>query len=77
VYNGEIFYQPAIPVKVLDTLGAGDRYIGVFIAQWLQKKPIDECMKAAAYQAAQTCTHYGAWLQENLKEIIVDYEDES
>jgi fructoselysine 6-kinase len=76
VYNGKLFYQPAISVEVVDTLGAGDRYIGVFLAQWLQKKSIDLCMKIAAEKAAQTCTHYGAWLQENLQEIIIDYEEE-
>jgi len=60
--DGDYYTQPAFPVQVVDTLGAGDTYIGVFLAGWLQGLPMQECMRRASREAAQTCTHYGAWV---------------
>lgn len=54
-------WQPAFPVQVVDTLGAGDAYIGTFLASWLKGESIPECMEKAAKVAAHTCTHLGAW----------------
>jgi fructoselysine 6-kinase len=74
-FDGEVFHQAAIPVEVVDTLGAGDRYIGVFLASWLQQKPIPECMRMAAQAAALTCTHYGAWLQPNFQASLIQTDE--
>jgi fructoselysine 6-kinase len=60
-YNGTIYQQPAIPVDVIDTLGAGDTFIGVFLANWLKNHPLPFCLLAATQAASKTCTHYGAW----------------
>jgi fructoselysine 6-kinase len=60
-FNGKCHQQPAIPAQVVDTLGAGDTFIGVFLAHWLKIKPLDQCLLKAAQAAARTCTHYGAW----------------
>ena len=64
VYNGSKFVQSAMEVNVIDTLGAGDSYIGTFLANWLQGKTISECMDRASKAAAITCTHWGAWCQD-------------
>ena len=61
--DGKIYYQPAVPVDVVDTLGAGDAYIGTFLAYWLKGFDIPSCMKEASLQAAETCTHLGGWPQ--------------
>ena len=61
VFDGAIYVQSAIPVKVVDTLGAGDAYIGTFLATWLLGKPIPECMLTATKVASQTCTHFGGF----------------
>lgn len=61
VFNGQFYYQAAFPVKVVDTLGAGDTYIGTFLAGFLKGLPFPECMLHASRAAAQTCTHLGAW----------------
>ena len=62
-FDGKLYFQPAIPVDVVDTLGAGDAYIGTFLAFWLRGYDIPSCMKEASLQAAETCTHLGGWSQ--------------
>lgn len=59
--GGEFTFQPAIPVDVVDSLGAGDTYIATFLAQWLLGQDIAASMAIAAQAAAQTCTYFGAW----------------
>jgi len=60
-FNGSIIFEPAVPVDVVDTLGAGDSYIGTFLAHFLKGKNIHTCMKNASLAAAKTCTQFGAW----------------
>jgi fructoselysine 6-kinase len=60
-YDGKLYFQDAFPVEVVDTLGAGDAFIGTFLANWLNRKGIEFCLKTAAQVASQTCTHLGGW----------------
>jgi fructoselysine 6-kinase len=60
-FDGDFYFQPAYPVKVVDTLGAGDAFIGTFLANWLNKEGIPKSMKAATQVASQTCSHFGGW----------------
>ena len=46
---------------VVDTMGAGDSYIAGFLVSWLRKRPLAECMKAGAENAAVTIGYSGAW----------------
>jgi len=61
-YDGQTYYQPSLPTQLVDTLGAGDTFIGIFLAGWLKAQPLPEILYNAALSAAQTCTHLGAWL---------------
>jgi len=61
VYDGNVYTQPSIPTEVVDTLGAGDAYIGTFLANWLAEKPIPECMADATRIASLACTHLGGF----------------
>ncbi len=69
-FDGERFFrQPIVEVgEVVDTLGAGDAFIGTFIALLLRGRGIEEAMREAAEVAAKTCTHYGAWLSRTSSE---------
>jgi fructoselysine 6-kinase len=62
-YDGQAHFQPAVTVQVVDTLGAGDAFIGAFLADYLRGRSLPACLAKAAETAAQTCTHYGAFPQ--------------
>ena len=59
-YDGQVYYQPSLLTAPVDTLGAGDTFIAIFLAGWLQGKFRPEALSDAALAAAQTCTHLGA-----------------
>jgi fructoselysine 6-kinase len=59
--SGELYRQPAYPVSVVDTLGAGDAFIGTFLAGWLIGLSAADCLERASHAAAFTCTHHGGW----------------
>ncbi len=62
-YNGSFVYQPALTVETVDTLGAGDAYIGAFLAARLAGLDLTEGMWQASQVAARACTHFGGWTQ--------------
>ncbi|NLG84255.1 MAG: fructoselysine 6-kinase [Firmicutes bacterium] len=57
------WYQVALPVaRLVDTLGAGDAFIGTFLAYYLRQEPVHIALREAARYASRTCTHLGAWV---------------
>lgn len=50
-----------VPVKVVDTMGAGDSYIAGFMKGILMNKSIEECMKLGAESSSYTIRYNGAW----------------
>ena len=62
LYDGKEFYQQDIvPVDVVDTLGAGDAFITMFLLNYLVSRDISYSLKLAAAAAAVACTYYGAF----------------
>ncbi|XP_071952965.1 uncharacterized protein [Antedon mediterranea] len=52
--DGEVKEFPVIPIKeedIVDTNGAGDAFVGGFLAQLIQGKDIEDCIKCANYTA--------------------------
>jgi len=45
ICGGETFYAPAMPVKVVDTTGAGDAFDAGFVKAWLDGRPLQECLR--------------------------------
>jgi sugar/nucleoside kinase (ribokinase family) len=45
--GGEIVRVPALPVKAVDTTGAGDSFDAGFLAAWLDGRPLGECLRVA------------------------------
>ncbi|KAF3708292.1 Adenosine kinase [Channa argus] len=39
------------PKDIVDTTGAGDAFVGGFLSELIQEKPLDQCVKAAHYAA--------------------------
>lgn len=44
-HQGEVLHVPAIPVKALDTTGAGDCFSSGFVAAWLNGLSLMECLQ--------------------------------
>ncbi|KLK89665.1 ribokinase [Microvirga vignae] len=56
----DVFETAAVPVKIVDTLGAGDTFIARTLTGLLQGEAPQEILSAAAQAAAETCTRIGA-----------------
>lgn len=67
--SGMTYVCPAKVIDAVDTLGAGDTYIGTFIASFVTQKPIEECMKLATEAAARNCLIFGGF---EGSEIVVE-----
>ena len=50
---------PAAPVKMIDTLGAGDAFAGTFLAAWLQGQSADVCLQQAIFIAGHIVAKSG------------------
>merc|ERR1711879_708713 len=53
--NGQVTRHPVIVLpkeKLVDTNGAGDSYVGGFLAGLVKGLPLDQCAKAGAYAAS-------------------------
>jgi fructoselysine 6-kinase len=61
-YDGERFYKgKALPVDVVDTLGAGDAFIAEFLCSRIIEKTIQESIDAGHRAATEICKRLGAW----------------
>jgi fructoselysine 6-kinase len=62
IYDGVSIYRgKAIPVNVVDTLGAGDSYIASFLISQLNGDTIPESIKKGHLAAKKICKRLGAW----------------
>ncbi|TLS38387.1 ribokinase [Pseudalkalibacillus caeni] len=59
-YIGENLVIPGVKVKVVDTTGAGDTFIGAFASQQQKGENLKESLEYASIAAAITCTKQGA-----------------
>jgi fructoselysine 6-kinase len=58
------WWQPAVPVDVVDTTGAGDSFIAGFTVARVAGEPVPSALRAGAEWAAVTCTHTAGWPQD-------------
>ena len=56
----ERFHMPALPVKAIDSTGAGDSFVAGFIAGLLEQKSLWECCEKGTKCAAECVRHAGA-----------------
>jgi fructoselysine 6-kinase len=62
LFDGRRAYrQPALPTRVVDTLGAGDAFIARTLVGLVGGEPIPQTLQAAAELAARTCAEVGAF----------------
>lgn len=66
-YDGvvtEYAVEPLAADKLVDTNGAGDAFVGGFLSQLIQKKGIEDCVKAGHWAAKQIIQVSGTQLPE-------------
>lgn len=61
--DAETSYLPTPPVKVADTVGAGDSFTGAFIASLLNGRTLQQAHRTAVDTSAYVCTQHGAMPQ--------------
>ncbi|WP_234801466.1 PfkB family carbohydrate kinase [Xaviernesmea oryzae] len=59
-HGEELFEVPAAKAELVDTLGAGDTFIARTLFGLVQGEAPEALLKAAAAEAARTCSYYGA-----------------
>jgi fructoselysine 6-kinase len=65
----QMYQQPIVPVKVVDTLGAGDAFAARFSTAYLSGDGVVTAMTHAAQMAADVCTYFSAWGYETTLDI--------
>ncbi|WP_353813602.1 sugar kinase [Agromyces sp. SYSU T00266] len=59
--DGEVHERAAVPVAVVDTVGAGDAFVAGFLAARLAGEDVDGRLDLAVRTGAAACTHPGDW----------------
>eukprot|EP00656_Telonema_subtile_P015925 TRINITY_DN1837_c1_g1_i1.p2 TRINITY_DN1837_c1_g1~~TRINITY_DN1837_c1_g1_i1.p2 ORF type:complete len:154 (+),score=50.33 TRINITY_DN1837_c1_g1_i1:134-595(+) len=57
--NGEVAVKPIAAEKIIDTNGAGDSFVGGFLAGAALGHPIEKCIEAGNYAAGVIIQHDG------------------
>jgi 2-dehydro-3-deoxygluconokinase len=59
--DGTVYTHPIVPIDAVDPVGAGDAFVGAFLAELVNKKPIDTCLRSGARMGALVCAVPGDW----------------
>ncbi|MFS0891394.1 PfkB family carbohydrate kinase [Peribacillus frigoritolerans] len=59
--DDQVYKQPIVEAKVIDTLGAGDSFISMFLVHYHQHHNVTEALNKSAIAAAKNCESYGAF----------------
>jgi 2-dehydro-3-deoxygluconokinase len=59
--DGRTYRQPAIPIRALDTVGAGDAFVGGYLAELLAGEPVEQRLLTAVKSGAYACLVPGDW----------------
>jgi sugar/nucleoside kinase (ribokinase family) len=69
VSEGQRHEVPAVPVKVVDTTGAGDLYAAGFLTGHTRGLPLEQCGQLASLAASEVISHLGARPECSLSEL--------
>jgi len=59
--DGREYRQAAVPVRAVDTVGAGDAFVGGYLAELLDGQPVQQRLLTAARTGAYACLVSGDW----------------
>jgi len=72
----EELYQSGFPVKIQDTVGAGDAFLAGFIHNYIREKPLKEALEYACLLGAWVASQKGAnprFIVENIKKLKQEF----
>lgn len=61
IYQGVRYHQEVIETEIVDTMGAGDSFIGGFLTAFYNGRALPEALAFAAERASLTCGFYGGF----------------
>lgn len=70
--NGQRAEIAATPVDVVDTVGAGDAFVGGYLAARLDGRELEECLGLAGIVGAAACTVAGDWEGSPRRDELAD-----
>lgn len=59
--DGQEYRQDAVPVRAVDTVGAGDAFVGGYLAELLDGQPVQQRLLTAVRTGAYACLVSGDW----------------
>lgn len=59
--DAEVYVQRAVPIEVIDTVGAGDAFAAAYLAEWLSGEPPARRLVTATAAGAFACLSPGDW----------------
>jgi 2-dehydro-3-deoxygluconokinase len=59
--RGDFFEHSAIPVDLVDTVGAGDAFVAGYLSGWFDSAKPDDCVRRGVICGARACQHAGDW----------------
>lgn len=59
-FPNETIEEPGVPVRVVDTVGAGDAFTAAMVCLHLEGRQLRECARFANHYAARVCEYQGA-----------------
>lgn len=61
IEDGKVYEQAPLKTEVVDTMGAGDSFIGAFLVGYMDHLSMKEALRKGAESAKNTCTFYGGF----------------
>ena len=59
--DGIVYTHPIVPIEPVDPVGAGDAFVGAFLAEFANKNSIETCLASGAKMGALVCAVPGDW----------------
>lgn len=59
--DGTAAGHPIVPIDPIDPVGAGDAFVGAFLAERASGRPVDVCLASGARMGALVCAVPGDW----------------
>lgn len=59
--GNQIFYQDAVPVAVIDTVGAGDAFVAGYLSAWLDAESPQLRLERGVFCGSRACLNPGDW----------------